>query len=239
RAYQALSGSGPSGFSAKVTYIYKMQQNEADVVAINKIDTLDREGLEELTALVQRNFPKAEVIGVSARSGAGFDRLAELLEAAGPVGGRAAKVDYDTYAEGEARLGWLNARVRLAAERDFEADELALAVPAALRDRLAAVGAEPAHVKVLLESGEAVAIANVVGNDRAAELSRRSGSRITDGEMIINARVETDPAVLRQQVEDALQTVGTRHDAVLEVVAMDALSPPPPVPTHRPGEVLL
>ena len=34
RAYHALSGNATGGFSAKVTYIYKMQQNEADVVAI-------------------------------------------------------------------------------------------------------------------------------------------------------------------------------------------------------------
>ena len=56
-----------------------MQQNEADIIAINKIDMLSEERLGRLREMVGRNFPKAQVIGVSARSGRGFDELARLL----------------------------------------------------------------------------------------------------------------------------------------------------------------
>lgn len=51
RAKQALGGAG--GFSTKVTYLFKMQQNEADVVAVNKMDLLLPEQRAELDHKIQ------------------------------------------------------------------------------------------------------------------------------------------------------------------------------------------
>jgi Ni2+-binding GTPase involved in maturation of urease and hydrogenase len=210
RAYQALTGSGRAGFSAKVTYLYKMQQNEADIVAINKIDTLSQPRRTELRALVERNFPKAKVIEISARTGEGFDRLIELLEAGEPVGGNVAAVDYDLYAEAEARLGWLNAAWRVTAADGFDADRLLLELAAAIQKDLAAVGIEPAHVKMALHSGDNLALANVVSSDRSPELSRASRTRMTDAKLIINARVESEASALRDLVGACVETVTCR-----------------------------
>jgi len=79
RTLRALTGKGLRGFSTKVAYLYKMQQSEADIVAINKIDTLNYKELEELRDIVVQNFPRADVISLSARTGEGFEKLSELL----------------------------------------------------------------------------------------------------------------------------------------------------------------
>lgn len=79
RTLRSLTGKGLRGFSTKVAYLYKMQQSEADIVAINKIDTLSHKELEELRDIVIQNFPKADVICISARTGEGFKKLSELL----------------------------------------------------------------------------------------------------------------------------------------------------------------
>ncbi len=225
RAYQALTGTGRAGFSAKVTYLYKMQQNEADIVAINKVDTLSQPRRTELRALVERNFPKAQVIEISARTGEGFDRLIGLLEAGGPVGGNLAAVDYDLYAGAEARLGWLNATWRVTAAGGFDADRLLLELAAAIQKDLAAVGAEPAHVKMALHSGENLALANVVSSDRPPELSRASARPMTEAKLIVNARVEGDPAELRRQVVAAVGRTAAEYHAEATCLSIQDLAP--------------
>ncbi|MCH7813983.1 MAG: cobalamin biosynthesis protein P47K [Planctomycetes bacterium] len=236
RAWQALSDRGPGGFSAKVTYIYKMQQNEADVVAINKIDTLTPERLAEVEALVRRNFPKAEIVKVSARTGEGFDQLADLIDREGPAGKHPIEVDYDVYAEGEARLGWVNTEVDLAGAA-FDVDQVVLAVVESIRDGLASASGsgatgEPAHVKAFLRSNGGVAVANLVSSDAAVELSRSCGSRSADGLLTVNARVEMPADALGERIVEAIEAVARRYELKLVVRTLEVLSPPRPVPTH-------
>ena len=233
RAYKSLTGTGRAGFSAKVTYIYKMQQHEADVVAINKVDTLDPRPGEEMQQLVQRNFPKATVIGVSARTGEGFDRLSGWLQRSETTSRRSPDIDYDTYAAGEAQLGWFNATLELSAERGFDADRLLLDLLQAICDRLNDVGAEPAHVKTILSSGQIVAIANLVGSDCVPELSQACNRQIFDGTLLINARVECSAEVLRKQVEDAVEQILANQHVDAAWSNVESLAPGRPVPTHR------
>jgi G3E family GTPase len=232
RARQALMGTGPQAFSAKVTYIFKMQQHEADVVAVNKIDTLSPTEREELLEVVKRHFPKAEVIAVSARTGEGFDRLIELL-GSGAAESQAVDVDYDVYAEGEAQLGWLNGQIELQANEAFDADAVLIDLLTTLQKRLLTRGVEPAHVKATLQSKDVMAVANLVRSGGEPELSRPGGCSLTRGRLLINARVETTPELLREQVVGTLGEVSARRQVSYRVAAMDSFAPGRPVPTHR------
>lgn len=216
RAYDALSGR--SGFSGKVTYVFKMQQHEAAAVVINKSDMLEGGRGAALRELVARNFPRAEIVSASARTGAGFDRIVAILDAeAAP---RATPdVDYVAYAEGEERLGWFNGVASVDAP---DAEGFVLAVAGAIGDDLARVGAEVAHVKVLL--GEVAA--SLSGSARDPELvSRGRGS----GNLVVNARVECAAEVLRDAVIAAVERVA----GSVEWIERREFAPGPPVPTHR------
>jgi len=231
QALRTLSGKG-GGFSAKVTYIYQMQQNEADIVAINKVDALTPEELAEVSDLVRRNFPKARLVPVSARTGEGFDRLGEMLDAGDPGGLRSIDVDYDIYADGEARLGWLNTAGRFVGPAAFDVDQLALALTTGVGGALAARSARPAHVKTLLRTPAAVAIANLVG-DSAPELSRPARTSTETADLLLNARAEATPQVLRECAEAALREAAERAGLTFSISALQDLSPGRPVPTHR------
>ena len=54
-----------AGFSPKAAYIFLKQIEEADVVALNKIDKLSPAERDELMQLVQQEFPQKRVISVS------------------------------------------------------------------------------------------------------------------------------------------------------------------------------
>src|SRR5262249_40848125 len=123
-----LTGAADAGFSPKAAYIFLKQLEEADAVALNRIDELRPGEAEELSELVARQYPGVPVLGVSAKTGQGFDALTELIDQDGAFGRRILNIDYDTYAEGEAELGWLNTSIRVEGPRPFALDDLLMAV---------------------------------------------------------------------------------------------------------------
>lgn len=73
RALRVLGLEGGGGFSEKVTYIYKKQLEEADIIVINKCDLLSPERVEILSKGLTARFPQAEILAVSAREGVNLD----------------------------------------------------------------------------------------------------------------------------------------------------------------------
>jgi G3E family GTPase len=93
---QRIFGLAEGGkFSEKVLYIYRKQLEEADLIVINKRDLLDDAQLAQLMARLSAEFPKTEILAVSARSGAGLEEWFARLAAAEQPDGDAMAVDYD------------------------------------------------------------------------------------------------------------------------------------------------
>src|SRR5262249_48677123 len=151
-----------SGFSPKAAYIFRKQLEEADAIAINRIDELKPGDLAELTTLIEQHFPGVPLLRVSAKTGAGFDRLTELLDQEGNFGRRILDIDYDPYAEGEAEMGWLNCSARVEAPAPFALDALLLDVIERLRQAFAVEGHEVAHLKTIGLSEASFGVANLV-----------------------------------------------------------------------------
>ena len=228
-----LSGAKRAGFSPKAAYILKKQLEEADAILINRIDEMRSEEIDELVALVRRSHPDVPVLRLSARTGAGFDALTELLDQEGDFGRRILDIDYDEYAEGEAELGWLNAGMTITAAEPFSLDELLLDVVDRLRTSLAAVDAETAHLKTIGLWEGFFGVANLISRDSAAELSLPSHCSAREVDLIINARVACDPDLLETHVRRTIDDVCASRDAVADVRQTQSFRPARPVPTHR------
>lgn len=233
-----LRGEPAGGFSPKAAYIFCKQLEEADAIALNRIDELTPSQRQELVQLVRHRFPHKPLLSLSARTGEGFHALIELLEQQGQFGQHLLDIDYDVYAAGEAELGWLNATTRWQAEQPVPLDTLVQAVVQQLADVCRVHKAEIAHLKGIGwdESG-AYAVANVVSNDGASQLSLSSGAWTPQAELIINARVATDPTWLAEQLHAVLSEQGQRWNAQVEIVRQRTLRPGRPVPTYRYSQV--
>ena len=59
-------------------------------------------------------------------------------------------VDYETYAQGEALLGWTNAAVSVEANDEFDGNALLLDIGQRIHQSIAADGSEIAHLKLTL-----------------------------------------------------------------------------------------
>lgn len=243
---QAGSGSADNTasekpFSDKVLYVYRKQLEEADLLVINKLDLLGAGELQRLRGVLAERYPRAEVLAVSCLTGEGLPGWFGRVLNGRPGTRPAMEIDYDTYAEGEALLGWLNAEADVLAASEFDADGYLLALARAMRRRLAAGGVEIAHLKMTLapqraDSADAVradhglaavSLTSAQAEPRATSLLRGTVRQAT---LTINLRAEADPAVLRRETTEALKGEANTRVDVREIAAF---RPGRPTPTHR------
>lgn len=222
-----------AGFSAKAAYIFRKQLEEADFLIVNRIDELSRAEVDDLVALLEDQYPGRPVLRMSARSGNGFPALCEVLDQRGSFGTRVMDLDYDIYAEGEAELGWLNSSMVVRATEPFALDVLLTDVIARLQKSLREIGAETAHLKTIGLGDGFYGVANLVSSDSAPELSLPSNSRVCEANVVVNARVATDPEVLKQHVEQAVSACCATFGAKADSMQSQSFRPGRPVPTHR------
>ena len=228
-----LSGSEDSGFSPKAAYIFRKQLEEADFLIINRIDELAPNEIESLQKWLEEAAPGVPVLRVSAKSGAGFDALLEMLDQRGAFGRRILDLDYDIYAEGEAELGWLNSSLRIQRQPAFELDSLLLELVESLQKKLGGASVEAAHLKVIGVCDEGQGVANLISSDSAPQLSLPAQAKATAADVIVNARVAVDPDALRKFVEAAIHEVCSRAGMVVEMRQTQSFRPGRPAPTHR------
>jgi Ni2+-binding GTPase involved in maturation of urease and hydrogenase len=221
------------GFSPKAAYIFRKQLEEADAVFINRADELTANDQAELARLIGEQYPGVPILCVSAKTGQGFDAVTQFLDQEGNFGRKILDIDYDTYAAGEAELGWLNSSVHVTAARTFALDSFLLDVVAGLQESLKGTGAEIAHLKAIGLWEGFFGVANLVSSLSSAGLSLPSRCQAAEADLIVNARVAIDPEELKTHVHRVLAAVCARHAAQMSEPRTQSFRPGRPTPTHR------
>jgi Ni2+-binding GTPase involved in maturation of urease and hydrogenase len=235
RALRVLGLEAGRSFSPKVMYVYRKQLEEADVLAINKIDVTDPARVAQLRKALEDGYPGARIVEISARTGRGVDGWIDgLLKSEGA--GRVLDVDYDTYAEGEALLGWLNCAATLCASA-VDGDDLLHGIATRVHRDLASDGVEIAHLKLTLvpREGGGISVVNAVRTDAPPELAFALDAQVDEGEVTVNLRAEADPERLETAVRRALQDEGAARGTSLRIDHLERFRPGRPIPTHRMG----
>ncbi len=207
-------------------YIHRKQIAEADVIVLSKTDVEAPSALARCEAEITASCPNGDVLRVSSETGAGVSEWLDRVLSADRVGGeQRIEVDYDTYADGEAALGWLNAEVEL--EGDVRWSETLGTFMKGIGDRLDGI----AHIKCLLRSGDLIEVTNAVtGRTTPARRVLREGEGTTDARVTVNARVACGPDELRRVTESVLASLpGVRG----RIGKLRSFAPGRPVPVHR------
>ena len=228
-----LRNEAAAGFSPKAAYIFRKQLQEADAILINRIDELTPADVDELDRLVKEQYAGVPVMRVSAKTGQGFDAVTELLDQDGHFGRKILDIDYDIYAEGEAELGWLNSSARVRAPQPFALDQFLVDVVGRLQQLLRAVDAEVAHLKVIGLWEGSFGVANLVSSQGRPELSQPSNCRSSEAEIIVNARVALDPALLQDKVQESIHAACRSLNGTVDFQQTQSFRPGRPQPTHR------
>jgi len=235
RAERILGLAAGKCFSPKVIYIYLKQLEEAEIIVVNKIDTLDEPRRDRLIAALQANFPQAKILALSARHGTNIADWSLHLEGTEQGRGKSMFIDYDVYAEGESLLGWVNLTAMLSAVTSFDGNTFAERLMLQLREEFQNSGTEIAHLKATLapDSGNDLAVVNLVGTEADPEASHTLQDPIEVGELIVNLRAEADPQHLERVLLGALNSVANQMGVTAEKTHAEAFRPGRPVPTHR------
>lgn len=233
RALRVLGLETGRSFSPKVLYVFRKQLEEADLLVINKIDAVAPERIAALRDALRARYPDARVVEISARTGRGVPEWIETLFAE-DAAGRVLDIDYDTYAEGEALLGWLNSTARVTGAA-IEADDLLLGIARQIHGALASGGLEIAHLKLTLvpAEGHGISVVNATRTEAPPQLAFALDAQIDDGTLTLNLRAEADPARLDAAVRQALDDCSRQSGASVVVDHLECFRPGRPVPTHR------
>ncbi len=233
-----LEGKTGCGFTPKAEYIFKKQIEEADFILLNRIDELSPSDIYNLENLIYEKFPNKPILKISAKTGFGFDALHSLYinpnsDRSTSFRNTSLELDYDIYAEGEAELGWLNCQVEVRSGSPFLLDTLLVHIIQGLGARFLVQGFEAAHLKTIGLYEGFYAVANLVSNETGPELSLPSGVSVPFANVVINARVGTDPVTLEQCVRDQIESTMNALDAQAKITSLQSFRPGRPIPTHR------
>ena len=233
RAARILGIAEGRHFSEKVTYIYRKQLQEADLIIVNKSDAYPRAWIEGVASQLGEAFPRAQMFVCSAKDGTDVTEWFEAVMSGGLEPSLPLDIDYDTYAAGEALLGWLNCTVTLTADEPFDANRALVHLTEDIRKRLAEARQEVAHLKMTLDARDGtgtLSVVSLVGTDREPDLRESLLDRVDGGELVINLRAEADPAALEAVTRQALASLANVR---VRIDHLEQLRPGRPTPTHR------
>lgn len=220
-------------FPEDVAYLFGKQIEEADTVILNKVDLLSEKETNRLRAAISKKYRGKKLMAVSARQGTGMDEwLDDLISGRPGANTVLSQIDYDRYANAEAILGWLNASVKLRADRTFDASQFITSLAAKLRDRFKTAKGEIGHLKYVLTSAGQSMWANLthiaddlfIGGEKLAEFSQAT--------LILNARVQLEPDDLETIVRESLDMVAKELALQYEIDDLQCFSPAYPQPPH-------
>ena len=232
RLRKASQADPPARFPDSVLYIYEKQLEEADLIVLNKSDMISAGDLAELKASLTERFPNIPLLTMSALTGDGVGTWFDFISQGQASGKKLAGVDYDTYAAGEAALGWMNASAQLQARGDIDWKTFATDLLEAIRGELRVQSAEIAHLKLYLTSSGGNIVGNVTSNDGPLSLRGEIASGQQRAALLLNARVHAHPDALGKAVEKQLNaTAGDRVEA--KITNIRSFFPDNPQPSCR------
>lgn len=220
-------------FPATVRDLNRWQLEEADILALNKADLFTDAEVEAQVKRLTQTHPGKRIVSLSAQTGAGVADWLELVMQQAPSLRNLIPIDYIVYAEAEATLGWLNAAGTLRRSQPFSLLAWAGDFLDGLQRHFQVQGAEIAHLKVHVRAGAGEVKGSLTGSSRGISWSERRDSIVDEAQLIVNARVQTEPDALRSAVELVAARLREQGGAAVDFHHVECFSPSPPQPTFR------
>ena len=205
---------------AEMDFLFDAQLKEAEVILLNKIDTLTPERTAELVTFLEKRYPQAKVFVVSAKTGAGISVMLDWLMThtsalPDPYLGK----DTPAFEAAEEKLSWYDCQFRAEA-RDggaFSGNDFCAALAEAIRAGLAAAGRNVPHLKLMAESGNGEFVKlSLIGIDLPLSVDAGLTGDCRSLSVIVNARATCEAprltAVCDMALQQAAKTCGVKAE---------------------------
>ncbi|MCI9596131.1 MAG: GTPase (G3E family) [Firmicutes bacterium] len=203
----------------EMKFLLDAQMAEADIIILNKIDTISEAEAHAITNFIKSIYPSKPVMTMSAMMGTGVTQVVDYI-----LGHRSQaihrEIGYgsDTFIAAEEKMSWFNTRVWLRQREDKNLDfnEVIADIFEGVRAGLKKHDSNVPHLKMFAaDSDEELTDffkASLIGIDYDVIYDRKLDRKYSALSLIINARCAADPVVMADIVDDAVDVVSVKYD---------------------------
>jgi len=221
-----------SFINENVRYIYKKQLEEADVLVINKIDLLTEEQISIIEKTLILEYTSKIILYQDSHDEDSIRKWIETLnEFHQPSQRSSLEIDYDLYGDGEAQLAWLDKSITVIAPKR-NAIEIANEIMFHIHNDIVQRDIITGHLKFFIETPNWQKKISATTFSPISEFLPEQ-ERVGVIRMLINARVQTEPSVLKELVSDSLKQIVREYECNIMVEKWSAFKPGYPKPAHR------
>lgn len=234
RVKKLMLESKLSPFPNEINYLFQKQLEEADLIVLNKIDLFPESEISLLSAFLKQKFKGRDLLAISAKNDLGISEWADLVtnQQANPAR-RTLDIEYSTYAAAEAYLGWLNSSALFTADYAIDYNRIIQELMENIKENLKNTGHEIAHLKIYGISEKDWVKASLTSVFDTTDFSRRMEKETYQANVIINARINIDPLILKPLIEEALSAAARKNRITITDLKTECFKPAKPEPKYR------
>lgn len=203
----------------EMKFLLDAQMAEADLIVLNKIDTISESEAENIVNFIKSIYPKKEVMQMSAVMGTDVGEVVDyILANRSEAVHREIGYGSDAFIAAEEKMSWFNTRVYLQQREDKNLDfnQVISEIFEGIRTGLKEHHSNVPHLKMFAaDSVEELTDffkASLIGVDYDIIYDRKLDRQYSSLSLIINARCAADAAVMAEIVDDAVDFVAQKYN---------------------------
>ncbi|MEO5892155.1 MAG: GTP-binding protein [Ferruginibacter sp.] len=228
RLLQMILTDGANLFDEPVNYIYLKQLEEAGIIVINKIDLLSDTALAEIKNMMQDKYGNKILLYQTSLNQESIQQWLDTLDSYKSAGKLSSLgIDYDIYAEGEARLAWFDQELEIYSSTNNalrETEELINEIYKKIKQEGYAIG----HLKFLINGNIKISFTS---KEQPATAIKPEPSILA--KLLINLRLQSKPGIVKELIAKAIEELEIQSGCKVIVNSLSAFQPGYPVPTYR------
>ena len=212
----------------EMKFLLDAQMAEADLIVLNKTDTISGSDVERIVEFIGGIYPKTPVMTMSAMTNDGVSQVVDyLLANRSEAEHREIGYESEEFIEAENRLSWFNTRVFMQQrdDRNLDFNLVIEDIFEGIRVGLKSNDSNVPHLKMFAADSEEELTdffkASMIGVDYDVQYDRKLDRKYSALSLIINARCAADPVVMADVVADAVDAVSDKYDLKVRTFFME------------------
>lgn len=204
----------------ELVYLLQLQLEEADLVLLNKCDTIDQDTQDRMVSFLKEAVPEIPVMRISAREKTGIEPVVDfIIENTSALKNFSVSNQHE-FEEAEAKMTWYNRRlfIKTNSAAKIDMNEVVEEMIEEIRIGLIERKRNVPHLKTFAVAGNGdYNKASLIGVDYDIEYEQQFIRAHKNMRMIINARATCEARPLSRIVDDALDEVCEKYDLDAQV----------------------
>lgn len=212
----------------EMKFLLDAQMAEADIIVLNKTDTINEEEIKSIEAFIKSVYPDKPFMAMSAIMGTGVSEVVDyILDNRSEAPHREIGYGSDEFIAAEDKMSWYNTRVYMEQreEKNLDFNRVFEELFAGIREGLKKTGGNVPHLKMFAaDSDEELTDffkASLIGVDYDVIYDRKLDRQYSALSMIINARCAEKPVVMADIVADAVDAVAHKYNMKVRTFFME------------------